>query len=206
MGAMLEFNSRPMPELQSARDGRVAMLRAVRESDSALLEAFVKRLSPASRRRRFHGGVNGLTPAMLQHMTRPDPRRELALVLVALEDWRVACIGEARYAVGDGPAHEREFSLVVADDWQGVGLGAGLMRSLIRHAPTQGVTRLVGDVLRDNLPMVELGLRFGFIVQSHPADPRLLRLMRTIGTPAIDDALPLAAHSIEKPSPMRLVQ
>jgi acetyltransferase len=203
---MLEFNTRPMPELQSARDGRVAMLRAVRESDGALLEAFIQRLSPASRRRRFHGGVNTLTPALLQHMTRPDPRRELALVLVAFEDRRVACIGEARYAVGDGPADEREFSLVVADDWQRVGLGAGLMRSLIRHAPMQGVSRLVGDVLRDNLPMVELGLGLGFTVQSHPDDPRLLRLTRATGAPAIDDALPLAVPGIEMPAPRLSVQ
>jgi acetyltransferase len=203
---MLEFNTRPMPELQSARDGRVALLRAVRESDVALLEAFFNGLTPASRRRRFHGGVNGLTPALLQHMTRPDPRHELALVLVTFEDKRVACIGEARYAVGDGPADEREFSLAVADAWQGVGLGSGLMRSLVRHARTRGVARLVGDVMRDNLPMIELALHSGFTVQSHPADARLLRATHAIGERAVDDALPLPPLGIEMPSPTLRIQ
>jgi len=203
---MLEFNARPMPELQSTRDGRVALLRAVRESDAALLGAFFNGLTPASRRRRFHGGVNGLTPALLAHMTRPDPRRELALVLITFETGRVACIGEARYAVDDGPADEREFSLAVSDAWQGVGIGAGLMRSLVRHARTQGVARLVGDVLRDNLPMIELALHSGFTVQSHPADARLLRVTRAIGVPAIDDALPLAPLGVETSSPVLRVQ
>jgi len=176
----LTFARLPMPELLSGRGGRPVLLRAVRATDLALLEAFINGLSPASRRRRFHGAVKALPQGMLQRMVQPDPRHELALVAMAAVSGQQACIGEARYALSDGPPSEREFALVVADAWQGAGLGTAMLHGLARHARARGVERLVGDVMRDNAAMIEWARRNGCSVRTHPTDARLLRVTREL--------------------------
>jgi acetyltransferase len=150
----------------------------VRPQDAATIDAFVRSLSPWSRQRRFHGGVVQLPPELLHRFTHPEPGRELALLAFATESAREVCIGEARYALSDESPCEREFALAVADRWQGLGIGAMLLRSLTDHAESNGVERLYGDVLHDNLPMLALARRLGYSVIRHPAEPRLLRVVR----------------------------
>jgi acetyltransferase len=61
-----------------------------------------------------------------------------------------------------------EFALVVADPYQGHGLGHHLMSRLIDVAKDRGVRRLIGLVLRENRTMLELLQALGFTVT--PAD------------------------------------
>ena len=167
-----------------SRDRRrpAVRIRRVQPHDAALIDEFIRSLSPASRQRRFHTGVRELPLAWLQRMTQPDAARELALVALAHLGGREICVAEARYVLGDDDvAGEREFALVVADAWQGRGIGKTLLLSLGCHALRHGVERLVGDVLRDNLPMVELARSLGYAVRRHPADPRLVRVERSFG-------------------------
>jgi acetyltransferase len=55
-----------------------------------------------------------------------------------------------------------EFAVIVADPWQGKGLGPKLVERLIRIAREQGVKLLHGDVLAQNQPMLEMVKRLGF--------------------------------------------
>jgi acetyltransferase len=165
--------------------GLAVSIRRVQAHDDGLIDEFVRALSPASRQRRFHAGIRELPPSWLQRMTHPDACHELALVAMASLEARTVCVGEARYVLGNDMAGEREFALAVADDWQGQGIGRTLLHSLGRHAARHGVDRLVGDVLRDNLPMIELARGLGYAVGRHPADPRLLRVERSfVGLPS----------------------
>jgi acetyltransferase len=159
-------------------------LRPVRAQDTATLDAFVRGLSLESRQRRFHGGMAQLPPDLLHRFTHPDPDGELALLAFATEGGREVCVGEARYALSDETPCDREFALAVADRWQGMGIGSGLLRTLTEHAERHGVERLYGDVLRDNLAMAGLARRQGYAVVRHPADPRLLRVTRTFAAAA----------------------
>lgn len=163
-------------------------VRRVRAQDSPLLDAFVQALSPTSRQQRFHAGIRALPAAWLERMTHPDVRRELALVATATIDGRELCIGEARYVHSDDIDPGREFALVVADGWQRWGIGKTLLRSLGCHAERHGVERLVGDVLRDNLPMIQLAQSLGYSVRRHPAEARLLRVERVLRVDSQDDA------------------
>lgn len=154
-------------------------VRPVHPDDAAAIGEFFSSLSPHARQRRFHAGVRGLSPSLLERFTHPDWYNEVALIAVVVEQGREICIGEARYAMSDGPADSREFALAVADDWQRRGIGRRLLRRLIRHAEDNRVARIYGDVIRDNLPMLSLAGTLGFRLSRHPGDASLVRVVRS---------------------------
>lgn len=127
-----------------------------------------------------------------------------ALLAIALVAGQLVCIGEAGYAVGDGPPGEREFALEEDNAWQGVGLGTAMLRSLARRARAHGVERLVGDVLRDNAAMLEPARRNGHAVRTHPSDPRLLRVTRALRAAPFDNAPQRVAPGIDSTRGMSL--
>ncbi|HSC62168.1 MAG TPA: GNAT family N-acetyltransferase [Caldimonas sp.] len=168
--------ARRLPGLVSTADGRPVLLRAVRATDAAALRTFIEGLSAAARYRRFHGWFKGLPDSVLQRMTRPDPRRELVLLALAIGAGHATCVGEARCAAGDGPATVREIAVVVDDAWQRVGLAAAMLRSLADEARARGVEQLVGDVLWENVATIGLAKRMGCRLQMNPSDARVLRV------------------------------
>lgn len=179
MAPLLDAAATVLPTVWVGSAGAV-VLRALERSDDAMLAEFVRGLSPASRRERFHAGVPELPAPWLRALLRVDAAREFALIALAREGDRSVCIAEARYALDRERDDTREFALVVADRWHRQGLGAELLQRLLAHAHTHGVERLVGDVQRSNAAMVQLATRAGFRVATHPEDARLLRVERQL--------------------------
>jgi RimJ/RimL family protein N-acetyltransferase len=172
---------------QARRSGMLALadpglvrVRRVQARDTSLLADFFNRLSPQSRRRRFHSGVREIPLSWLDRFTHPDADAELALLAVTTHAGAEVCVGEARYAIDDDATQRREFALAIADDWQGLGLGTRLLCAMARHAEDRGVEVLYGDVLRDNLPMLGLAKRLGYRLLRHPSDATLVRVALTL--------------------------
>lgn len=153
-------------------------VRPIAPDDATLLGEFVRSLSPAARRRRFHAGVRELPLALLQRFTNVDRRHDMAFIATVDEDGQRRCVGEARYAAVAGALDTREFAITVGDDHQHRGLGTELLERLLRHARRMGVCWLHGDVQRDNAPMLALARKLGFALQHHPDDATLLRVVR----------------------------
>lgn len=158
-------------------------VRPLRAGEGARLRAFYRGLSPAVRRSRFHGAVNDLPAAWLEQLARPDPRTEVALLAEACEDGHARTVGEARYVAAGAPPGTRELALVVADGWQGRGIGLALLQLLEQAARRGGVRQLYGDVQRDNLAMLALAGRAGFRQRRHPSDATLVRIAKDLGGP-----------------------
>jgi acetyltransferase len=168
---------------RSARlpDGRTVLVRAARPADAPAVQAFVRWLSPLARRRRFLGALSELSPAQLDRLTRVQDPRDLSLVALAGGAEGGPIVAMAQY-VRDDPA-SAEFALVVADAWQGQGLGTRLLERLLARAAEAGVRRMSGFVLADNAPMRGLAARFEF--DSAPdRDPELVRVERRLAPPA----------------------
>jgi len=78
-------------------------------------------------------------------------------------------VGVARY-IANPDGESAEFAIVLADDWQGRGVGRGLMERLAASARRRGFVRLSGTVLRANHAMLRFVERFGFTVADDPQD------------------------------------
>lgn len=180
MSAVVDYPADTV-EVRSLADGRPVVFRPIGPGDAALLQAFVRRLSPASRRQRFQTGLSELQPAMLERLTRVDHRESAAFAVVVYEDGEETMIGEARYAPDGSPGGATEFALAVADDFQQTGLGTLLMDKLLRHARLSGVRRIHGDILYGNTAMERLARKFGFTACRHPDGGWLRREVLEIG-------------------------
>ena len=154
----------------TTKGGAAVTLRPIRPEDAEPLAAMVRGMSAEARYFRFLHAISELSPLMLAQFTKLDYDRAMAFV-ADFGDGEVA--GVSRYTVeSDGRAGE--FAVSVADGHQGQGLATRLMRLLIEHATDRGLTRLWGDVLRDNAPMRALMKSLGFAARSRPDDPELL--------------------------------
>ena len=143
-----------------ARDGRAVRVRPIRPEDAAREKRFFDRLSQQSRYQRFMQYLPHLSDRMLARFTQLDYDRELALVAV----WQDEFVAVGRDAPNqDG--RSAEFALVVADDWQGKGLGHALLERLCDTARAAGYAALVGRILEANHDMLQLARHLGFAEQ-----------------------------------------
>lgn len=177
----------PFLSRKSAGVASVA-LREIRPDDVAALQAFVRALSPVSRRLRFHVALNELTESALQALTRVDQRAHVAFVLTTMERGTERIVGEARYVVSCDK-ETAEFGIAVAEGFRGLGLAERLMAALLRAARAAGLRWLIGEVLADNARMLAFARRCGFAATTRGGlAPGLVRVER-----CVDHPLPVAA-------------
>jgi GNAT superfamily N-acetyltransferase len=138
------------------RDGALVTVRAIEAEDRAALAEGFEALSAESRYRRFFAAVTELTDGQLDYLTRVDHHNHEALL--ALTD-AGAVVGVARY-VRTGPS-EAEPAVVVADDWQGRGVGSVLLGALAERALDEGITHFDAIVLATNPNAIALLRRLG---------------------------------------------
>ncbi|TMG83150.1 MAG: GNAT family N-acetyltransferase [Betaproteobacteria bacterium] len=153
----------------AVKGGRPLRVRAIRPEDAVAERAFVAGLSEESRYMRFMHHLHELTPQMLARFTQVDYDRELALVALHAKAGAEKIVAVARY-VANPDGESAEFAIVVADAWQGRGLGRALMRMLIGCARERGFRRLEGVILATNTSMLALMARLGFKTTPDPND------------------------------------
>lgn len=147
--------------------GEALEIRPIRPEDAAAHDAFFHRLSPEDIRLRFFAAVRELTPAMLARFTRLDYDRDMAFI--AVREATGETVGVARLAREDDPT-VGEFAVVVQADLKGRGLGVHLMRRLLEWAWAHGVQRVVGEILAENAPMLDLARFLGFRLRHLPGE------------------------------------
>jgi acetyltransferase len=174
----IDLFSTPKP----ARVAPVA-LRQIRPDDAPALQAFVRALSPTSRRLRFHMALNELTESGLRALTRVDQRVHVAFVLTTTERGTERIVGEARYVVS-GDKETAEFAIAVADEFRGLGLAQRLMASLVNAARAAGLRWLVGEVLAGNARMLAFARSCGFAETTRGGvEPGVVRVERCVDRP-----------------------
>jgi acetyltransferase len=141
----------------TTRSGCKVKLRLMRPDDAPLLVEFFRRMSPETRRRRFHTGLENVSDELVM---------QKAVELATVDNTTVAGAVVALYEEADGeqivgsvrlardPAQlaspEAEAAIVVRDDFQGQGLGTELMRRMVLLAKQMKVQTIVAIFEPDN--------------------------------------------------------
>lgn len=132
------------------------LLRPIRPDDDAQLMRLYKTFSVETIYHRFFSYVNA-TPDRVKRMTHIDYRRQMAIVAEVEIAGVPEIVGVARYNTPEGGSPvEAEMAIVVGDPYQGNGVGAELLDTLIKVARAEGFNLLFGIVHYDNKPAQRL--------------------------------------------------
>jgi acetyltransferase len=163
----------------STPSGINVTVRPIRPEDAKMETDFVSRLSEQTKYFRYHRALQELTPEMLVRFTQIDYDREMAFVAVSDDPMLPNELGVGRYSVNpDG--HSVEFSLVVADDSQHLGIGSKLMRTLMQSAKEKGMLFFEAEMLSSNEPARAMLHKLGFNFETITGNDELVRAIKDL--------------------------
>ena len=155
-------------------DGTRVLLRPAGSDDGpAILDGF-ERCSADTRYFRFLSGGYQLTDERVHALVEADHRDHAVWLALDLDAPGTPVAALARFVrVADRP-EAAEVAFIVADDYQGKGLGRLLLDALRESAVVDGITTFVANVLAENGPMKSLLLHRGaHVVQRDGPELRL---------------------------------
>jgi acetyltransferase len=165
------FAVRPYPkewEQQLAlQDGTPILVRPLRPEDEPLLHAFYERVNAEDLRLRFFAPIKDFSHVFLARLTQLDYAR--AMAFAAVDGTTGEIMGVVRLHA-DANYEKAEYAILIRSDLKGRGLGWKLMELMIRYARSEGLKQIEGQVLRENIMMLQMCHEFGFQVSDDPGD------------------------------------
>jgi acetyltransferase len=161
---------RPYPQQYSSdwklRDGTAITIRPIRPEDEPLMVKFHGTLSPETVHYRYFQQSTLETRTEHQRLTRicfNDYDREIALVAVRQDPATMQheIIGVGRLIRVRG-VDVGEFAIVLSDKVQRQGLGTRLLGLLVQVGKQEGLKKIFGEILPDNLGMLRVAKKVGF--------------------------------------------
>jgi acetyltransferase len=166
---------RDLEFVEQLRDGTVLSVRPLRPEDEPALHDLAAHMNQRDLRLRFFTPVRGLTHAVAARLSQLDYDREHALL--AQSDGMA--LGVAHF-FADPDKQRAEYAIAVRSDWKGHGVGYLLMTRLIDIARHRGIGELIGEVLRENTPMLRMCRELGFTVAADPAYPSVMQVTKQL--------------------------
>ncbi len=158
-----------------AADGTPVTLRALRPDDLDRELDFIAGLSEETLRLRLQVAARGVSREDAKRLLQLDYRDTLAIAAFVRNAGSDTIVGVSRYSRLPG-TDRAECAIVVADEWQGRGLGTELMRSLGTAARSRGLHSLEGTSLAGNQRILDWARRFGFKLRTQPNSGGLLMI------------------------------
>ena len=141
-------------------DGEKVVLRRIKGGDEKAMVGFHQRLGELTVRLRYFETMSleaRIEKTRLKRICEPELNREY--VIVADVDGEI--VGVAR--LEDGLSGEKaEYAVILADDWQGRGLGREMMEKLIELAKEKGLLGIYAEIMPGNRGMRKLAVELGF--------------------------------------------
>lgn len=146
----------------TTHSGQIVTLRYINKNDAPLLIDLFYRLSPESKRLRFHLYTTKISEEQVREaatkLSDLDQDREMAVVALYFDeaDGQEHAVGVARFARKTPADTEAEVAVVVRDDFQRKGLGKHLLLTLADKAREMGITHFSAWVMADNVRLMKL--------------------------------------------------
>ncbi len=148
------------------KSGRRVIIRPVLAQDEPAHRAFHELQSPESIRYRFFQYRKHFSREDVAQMVQIDYDREMVFIANAPREDAEGeeTLGTVRTWT-DADNLQCEFAVMVHDKMKGEGLGVALMQKMIDYCRARGTVEMVGNVLPDNRPMLQLAEHLGFEVK-----------------------------------------
>lgn len=136
----------------------------------------MKNLSTQTKYYRFNAIKNELTPAELVYLTETDGDNHFALIALAWgRGGKRLGAGIARFVRDKNNPEIAEFSIVVVDVYQKMGLGLKMCKRIMAAARERKIRILRGFVNEENLAMIRILDKCGY-TETIPADKGILQI------------------------------
>jgi len=150
-----------LPHVVTLKNGLEVLIRRAEREDSRMLFSMFSSVSDDTMFRRFLRSQKALTEADAQEMLRLDDRDVTSLIAIVRKDHTEQAVGEARY-VANSSGELAEAAVVIADEWQNLGLGTALFTDLLTEAKRAGLSKVIAYFDVENGGVIHLGQKFGF--------------------------------------------
>jgi len=147
--------------------GPAVLIRPLRPDDLGQELRFIAGLSAQTLYQRLQYSAREVSAQDAARLLETDFVNTLGLAALADEPAGRQIVGVSRYARVLG-TDRAECAIVVADRWQGRGLGTELMRSLARAAQARGINTLEGLSLGENARIAQWARRYGLEAHTEP--------------------------------------
>lgn len=152
------------------------LLRPLRPDDLARERSFLEGLSARTLYLRLQYYASSASDRDLERLLDLDYYDNLAVGALTNAAAGDALVGVSRYARIEG-TRRAECAIVVADGWQGRGLGSELMRTLVQAARTRNIDFLEGATLAENARIASWARRFGFVARTEPNSGGMVKVI-----------------------------
>jgi acetyltransferase len=158
--------------LWELRDGREVLLRPIKPEDEPLWLEMFRNFSEESIRYRFFHIIKDTPHEVRVRYCNIDYDRELAIVAELRENGRRKIVGVVRLCV-ELDEKTGEIAFIVADPWQGLGLGSKMIDYMIEICKDKNLETIYGLILGDNLRAIDIMTTMGFT--SEPLDDNTVK-------------------------------
>ncbi len=149
-------------------DGTAVHVRPVRPEDETLFQMFFAGVTQEDLRLRFFAPLKEFSHTFIVRLTQIDYAR--AMAFIAIDEASGRMLGGARLHANSD--YDRgEYAILVRSDLKGRGLGWLLMQLLIEYARAEGIRAIEGQVLSENVTMLNMCRELGFEISYDPDDP-----------------------------------
>jgi acetyltransferase len=158
------FDPKKYEKLVRIRDGKTVLLRPIKPEDEPLWLEMFQNFSEESIRYRFFHIIKDTPHEMRARYCDIDYAREIGIVAELKEDGQRQILGVVRLIIEEG-GKTGEIAFIVADPWQGLGLGSKMVDHMIEVCKGRGLGTVYALTLADNYRAIRLLKKRGFIIQ-----------------------------------------
>ncbi|GIX43134.1 MAG: hypothetical protein KatS3mg129_2867 [Leptospiraceae bacterium] len=161
---------RPYPkqyiEPFTLKNNKKIIIRPIKPEDEPLIIKFHHELSERSVYQRY------LQPLDLKHRITHerlikicflDYDREIAIIALDPEENKILGVGRLSH---HPYTKESEFAIIIADKYQGLGLGKKLLSKLLEIGKKENKEIIYGIILKENIPMIKVCEKLGFSIKT----------------------------------------
>lgn len=152
-------------------------VRPVRSDDEDLIRDHLAHVSKEDLRLRFFDSIKEFSHQFITGLIDLDYAR--AMAFVAIDEATNEPLGVVRLHA-DEARETGEYAILLRSDLKGRGLGWSLMQLIIEYAKSEGLKRILGQILQENAVMLKMCRELGFEIKTDPKDRGLRDVTLTL--------------------------